>query len=90
MNEEHADPAENITRIRAYVDGHGTEISQMVNKLNQDVLGMNDSQRDAWRKSARPALEKKLDDYAHAQLNLRNRLNESQKWELGEILARLK
>ena len=51
---------------------------------------MAPDKRESWRQAARPELEKRLDEYAKSQIAFQKRLNDAQKWELGEILAQLK
>ena len=90
MNKDLANPGENLIQIRDYIGKNGANATQILNKFNQDMLGLDESQREAWRRQMRPELERRLDAYAHAQLALQKKLDESQKWELGEILAQLK
>ena len=51
---------------------------------------MDEEERAAWRKSAIPRLNSALEEFAHAQLQLQRKMNDAQKWELGEILSLLK
>ncbi len=90
MEKDLANPGENLIQIRGYIDKNGTNATQILNKFNQDMLGLDENQRAVWRRQMRPELERRLEAYAHAQLSLQKKLNDSQKWELGEILAQLK
>ena len=90
MNKDLANPGENLIQLRDYIGKNGAKAAQILNKFNQDMLGLDESQRAAWRRLMRPELERRLDAYAHAQLALQKKLNDSQQWELGEILAQLK
>ncbi len=78
-----------IGRVRARVDASRDGIRDAVKKLNIDVLAMNEADRDAWRAKARTRLAGSLDAYARAQADLMKRLDDAQKWELGEILRTL-
>ncbi len=90
MQKDLANPGENLVLMRDYIGKNGAKAAQILNKFNQDMLGLDETQRAVWRRQMRPELEQRLDAYAHAQLALQKKLNDSQKWELGEILAQLK
>lgn len=90
MSASHQDPAQNLENVRKYVTESRTAASGMLNKLNQEVLNMSSDEREKWRCSAKPRVEVALDRFANAQMQLHQRLNEAQKWELGEILGLLR
>lgn len=89
MQAPYEDPMQNLDALRKYIASSGKTASAVLNKLNQDVLAMQPNEREKWRQNVIPALEEKLDRFADAQLALRNRLTDAQKWELSEILAAL-
>ena len=79
-----------LENIRNYVNASKVAASDTLNKLNQEVLNMSEEERKAWRKQAKPRTEAALEQFANAQMQLQKRLNDAQKWELGEILALLR
>ena len=89
MQAPYDDPMQNVEALRKYIASSGKTARAVLNKFNQDVLAMDPNEREKWRKNAIPTLETKLDEFAKAQLALRNRLNDAQKWELSEIIAAL-
>lgn len=81
---------ETLESLRVYVSTHGEEIRSMVNALNRDVLSLDASQREVWRRESRVGVEAGLDAYASSVQRLSRRLTDAQRWELGEILSQLK
>jgi hypothetical protein len=89
MQAPYDDPMQNVEALRKYIATSGKTAAAVLNKLNQDILDMDPNEREKWRQNAKPILENKLEEYAKAQIALRKRLNDAQKWELSEILAAL-
>ena len=83
-------PDETLNTLRNYVDSDKTKVAGAVHALRKSMLAMNEEERAAWRKSAIPRLNNALDEFAHAQLQLQKKMDDAQKWELGEILSLLK
>ncbi len=83
-------PEETLNTLRNYVDSDKSKVADAVHSLRKSVLAMDENERAAWRKSAIPRLNSALEQFAHAQLQLQKKLNDAQKWELGEILSLLK
>lgn len=90
MSANDPDPAKTLENIRKYVTDSREVASGMLNKLNQEFLNMTPEERETWRRSAKPRTEAALERYANAQMLLHQRLNDAQKWELGEILGLLR
>ena len=90
MRDRQKEPALQLETLRVWVTANRERVLQTVQQLNQDVLAMSPEEREVWRKTARPELEKRLDAYAREQLAFQKKLNATQKWELGEILSQLK
>lgn len=84
------DPTKTLENIRKYVGDSREVASGMLNKLNQEVLNMSPDDREEWRRNAKPRTEAALERFANAQMQLQKRLNDAQKWELGEILGLLR
>ena len=78
-----------LGHVRTHVAGARDTLREAVRKLNIDVLAMNEAERGAWRARARTRLAASLDEFAKAQADLLKRLDDAQKWELGEILRTL-
>ena len=89
MKDSRQEPSRQLETIRSWVSDNHDEISHTIEKFHQDVLAMSPEEREVWRVQAQPELEKRLDNYAKAQLSFQKRLNATQKWELGEILSQL-
>ena len=83
-------PEETLNTLRNYVDSDKSKVADAVHALRKSMLAMNEEERANWRKSAIPRLNGALEQFAHAQLQLQKKMNEAQKWELGEILSLLK
>ena len=62
----------------------------MTDELLSELHSMDEETRANWRKSAIPRLNDALEQFAYAQLQLQKKMNDAQKWELGEILSLLK
>ena len=90
MRDRQKDPAQQLETLRVWVTSNRERVSQIIQQFNQDVLALTPEDREIWRKSARPELEKRLNAYAKEQLAFQKKLNATQKWELGEILSQLK
>ena len=90
MSVNDSDPAKTLENIRKYVTDSREAASGMLNKFNQEFLNMTPEERETWRRSAKPRTEAALERYANAQMLLHQRLNDAQKWELGEILGLLR
>lgn len=90
MSANNQDSAQVLENIRKYVTDSKSAASGMLNKLNQEFLNMTPEEREIWRRSAKPRTEAALERYANAQMLLHQRLNDAQKWELGEILGLLR
>ncbi|MBR4986300.1 MAG: hypothetical protein IKY83_11255 [Proteobacteria bacterium] len=90
MAADHETPSENLSALRAYVTSSGQKAASTVNELNRAILGLDEPQREIWRKKASIRVNEALDSYAHAQLKLQKKMNETEKWELGEILSLLR
>ena len=89
MDAEYADPVQNLDALRKYIDSSRVASAATINGLNRDILALSPEERESWRKSAAPGVEKQLELFAQAQLRLRKRLNDAQNWELNEIFALL-
>ena len=83
-------PEETLDTLRNYVDSDKSKVAGAVHALRKSMLAMDEEERAAWRKSAIPRLNTALEEFAHAQLQLQRKMNDAQKWELGEILSLLK
>ena len=79
-----------LEAVRAYVSANKDRISSEINALNREFLDMDDEAREKYKASATPRVEAALEAYAEAQNNLRKRMTEAQRWELGEALMQLK
>ena len=90
MRDRQKDPTQQLETLRVWVTSNRERVSQIIQQFNQDVLALTPEDREIWRKSARPELEKRLNAYAKEQLAFQKKLNATQKWELGEILSQLK
>ena len=90
MRDRQKEPGQRLESLRVWVTANRDRVSQTIEKFNQDVLAMTPEEREVWRQSARPELEKRLDAYSKEQLAFQKKLNATQKWELGEILSQLK
>lgn len=90
MTKKCDDAAENVHEIRAYITANADYVSKTVNEMNRMFLEMDASQRAEWQRRVAPKTREKLDEFARAQQHLNDRLSESQKWELGEIISQLK
>ena len=83
-------PEKTLDTLRLYVESDKANVSKAVHELRKSILAMDDSARADWRQRAIPRLNAALDEFAYAQLHLQKKLNDEQKWELGEILSLLK
>ncbi len=83
-------PEETLDALRNYVDSDKSKVADAVHALRKSMLAMDEDTRANWRKSAIPRLNGALDQFANAQLKLQKKMNDAQKWELGEILSLLK
>lgn len=90
MTKNNNDAAENVHEIRAYITANVDHVSKTINEMNRTFLEMDESQRAEWQHRVAPKMREKLDEFARAQQRLNERLSESQKWELGEIISQLK
>ena len=90
MRDQKGDPAQQLEMLRKWAAENHGRVTETIKKFNQDVLDMPPDKREQWRQTAQPELEKRLDNYAKSQIAFKKRLNDAQKWELGEILAQLK
>ena len=90
MRDRQKEPGQQLEALRVWVTANRERVSQTIQKFNQDVLAMTPEEREVWRQSARPELEKRLEAYSKEQLAFQKKLNATQKWELGEILSQLK
>ena len=79
-----------LEALRHYVDSNKTKATQIIHTLRKDILSMDEDSRANWRKTAIPRLNQALEHFAQAQMHLQKRMNEVQKWELGEILSLFK
>lgn len=84
------EPMAVLEAVRAYVSANKDRISSEINALNREFLDMDDEAREKYKASATPRVEAALEAYAEAQNNLRKRMTEAQRWELGEALMQLK
>ena len=83
-------PDETLNTLRNYVDSDKSKVADAVHALRKSMLAMDEETRANWRKSAIPRLNDALEQFAYAQLQLQKKMNDAQKWELGEILSLLK
>ena len=90
MDAPDKEPTQILENIRNYVNASKAAASGTLNKLNQGVLDMTEEERKIWRAQAKPRTEAALEQFSNAQMQLQKRLNDAQKWELGEILALLR
>jgi len=90
MQAQHADPEINLRGVREYVTANRDRIAEEINVLNRAVLAKDESERDAYRAQVSPRVESALESYARAQKLLLARMNDAQKWELGEALSALR
>ena len=90
MRDKKDDPGQQLEMLRTWTADNHDRVAKIIQKFNQDVLDMPPDEREKWRETAHPELEKRLDEYAKSQIAFQKRLNDAQKWELGEILAQLK
>lgn len=84
------EPMAVLEAVRAYISANKDRISSEINALNREFLDMDDEAREKYKASATPRVEAALEAYAEAQNNLRKRMTEAQRWELGEALMQLK
>ena len=85
-----APPEKTLDALRHYVDSNKDKTAQIVHALRKTILSMDEDARANWRKTSIPRLNRALEQFAHAQMHLQKKMNEVQKWELGEILSLLK
>ncbi len=90
MRQNDADPAVTLEAVRQYVEQNKKRIAEDINSLNRAFLDMNEEQRLKAKKNASPNVQKALDEFAQAQITLKSRMNDAQKWELSEVLSQLK
>jgi len=90
MQAQHADPEINLRGVREYVTANRDRIAEEINALNRAILAKDEPERDAYRAQASPRVESALESYARAQKLLLARMNDAQKWELGETLSALR
>ncbi len=83
-------PGNALTSLRNYIQSSTPSARSTVKSLRRAILDMDPQQRELWKISASKKLEVELEQFANAQLQLQNQLNDAQKWELGQILALLK
>ena len=86
---ENAKPEVTLDALRHYVETEKPKVDAVVHALNKDILAMDEEARAGWRKKAVPNVNQALERFAQAQMQLQKRLNEDQKWELGQILSLL-
>lgn len=83
------EPESVLVELRTYLATAKPRIAEVVKTLNREILTMDSGSRASWRRVARRRLEVSLDEFAQAQMALERRLNDAQKWELGEIFRTL-
>lgn len=90
MSADYESPSANLSALRKYVVSSREAAAGTVLELNRAILGLDEADRDAWRQNAAVRLDEALDSYAQAQMKLQKKMNEAEKWELGEILSLLR
>lgn len=90
MSADYESPSDNLSALRKYVVSSREAASGTVLELNRAILGLDEAERDVWRQKAAIRLNEALDSYAQAQMKLQKKMNEAEKWELGEILSLLR
>lgn len=90
MMESHGDPAVVLDKVRTYVTANRDRVSEEINKLNKSFLDMPEESRGEYRRVSSSRVEASLEAYAKAQIGLKQRMNDAQKWELSEVLSQLK
>lgn len=89
MQEPNEPPEKTLENLRKYIAESRENVAGVIKKLNHDVLSLTPEERDLWRKKAQGKLSASLDAFARAQGDLMRRMNDAQKWELGEIFRTL-
>lgn len=90
MSADYETPSANLSALRKYVTASREAASGTVLELNRAILGLDEAERKAWRQKAGVRVNEALDSYAQAQMKLQKKMNEAEKWELGEILSLLR
>ena len=89
MQEPNVAPEATLDQLRKYIATSRDNVAGAVKKLNHDVLSLSPEDREVWRRKAQGKLANALDEFARAQGDLLHRMNDAQKWELGEIFRTL-